>query len=248
MRILKGVSEMSKKSSRPIIVLLFVSVVFVSHLTGCKNGDSSTNAPASNPHNVLLEGPWFFFTPAYPDIEGNFFVFDGMGGIVDGGGISAASPLGTYSMNADSSGTMYLNYIGDPQIVVSMQLTSGTQGTGTGTVSGQQINGTMEKILDSGLMVGTWAGEIVVFGQDLPCTLDVDNTGIVTRCVGFPAPADGRAYSNASGLAMAIVRTSHTGAYHDIFFHTGTVVNESWTGELGVDQTGGDGTFTFVRE
>jgi hypothetical protein len=129
-----------------------------------------------------------------------------------------------------------------------VKLTSGTEGRGTAEGNGELLGGRFEKVVDTGLMTGVWTGEMVALEQERQCTLRIGSDGNVISIVGFEELADGGAYATQSGLAVAYLRTGDPGAFHQIFLHTGSVVDGVWSGTLSVDQTGGDGTFLLERE
>jgi hypothetical protein len=150
-------------------------------------------------------------------------------------------------MNADSSGTMHLQTGHDSAVDCAVKLTSGSTGYLTGLVPGEE-HADIEKVLDTSLMGGLWTGQMQAPGRTIPCTIEIDDQGVVGDCTGLAGPVTGRAYANSEGLAVAFLRTGEPGGFSQVHLHTGVLAADTWSGALGVDQENGDGTFSFSRE
>jgi hypothetical protein len=186
----------------------------------------------------------------YPGQDGaNYLVFDGLGIVTDWGVFSPASPPGTYTMRADSSGTIHLRIAGghDAGVVCAVKLTSGDAGRLAGTTGADTLRADLVRVIDPGRMAGAWTGEMQALARDIPCTIRVNEEGVVVGSDGLTGPVSGRVYATPAGLAAAFLRTGEPDGFRQVHLGTGTVAGDTWSGTLGVDQTGGEGTFAFTR-
>lgn len=195
-------------------VMSVIAVVVA--LAGCGGGGGGgggTTTGTAEYSNSTLNGSWLILIPSMQN-KNVYAIFDGVGGVLEFGGIKALP--GTYSVQSNGSLSMTLNFVSDPSETFTGSLTSST----TGNISAFGTTLSLVKVSDVSACEGTWTGNLSEQngGSALrPITVAVNSNGAITSVSGLLPPVSGRMFTESGNLA-AKFKTGESDAYSEFRF------------------------------
>ncbi len=229
----------------------WLAVVFPAALllTGCGDDNGGPNG-GDGPEtcNDWLTGSWLMFVDVdKAEQYGAYLVFDGQGTVIDIATFYPDSPAGSYVVwCADSTGTITVGQTHDPDMSIFIKVEPQLHAD-ISAEAGGEVTGSLDIVSNPSRLLGTWSGTLNVLGEETPIQFDVDLAGTLVALTGLPGPVSGRAFADDRDRVVACFRTGHAGAYNQILLRPGAIQNDEWSGSVGVDAEGGDGTFAFQR-
>lgn len=182
--------------------------------------------------NATLIGQWLLTSTQG---KTTYIVFDGNGGITEAGLFNMLTPPGNYQVQANGSLTITLNFLHDPQTILSGALASSTTGAVTvtqGNDAGE--TGNIIKVSNLAACQGTWTGTLTESGSTTHAiSFAIDGNGTGTSFTGFARPVSGKMFCEA-GAAAAFFKTGETNSYDQIQI-SGVVSGNNITGTFDND-------------
>jgi hypothetical protein len=229
------------------IVVQIILLCLVLSIIGCGGGGESGGGGVipETFSNRTFSGTWIMTLAGTPHM---YISFDGNGTVTDVGSFNMASSPGVYQVNSGGTFTMALKDSDNIVFQGSGSLTNST----SGSITFNNVSGTISKVTDVSLCQGTYSGTISMNSTTYTISFKVSSAGVISNfSCDIPGviSASGNMYSIGTNSTLFITTNlPYLASAYSQILGWGTVTSTQLNGSFQNDSDDPNGTMVLTRQ